>query len=45
MEFNDVATALSMAGGVMSAEVSTLTDEKSASLLPDVSATFPEVLS
>ena len=45
MEFNDVATALSMAGGVMSAEVSTLTDEKSARSLPDVSATFPEVLS
>ena len=44
-EFSDVTTASLMEGGVMSAVVSTATDEKLASVLFGTSATFPEVLS
>ena len=42
-EFSDAATAPLMAGGVMSADVSTVTDEKSASGLVETSCTKPEV--
>ena len=45
MEFGKTATALLMAGGVVSAAVSTIVDEKLASALEEASATFPEVLS
>ena len=42
-EFSDAATAPLMEGGVMSADVSTATDEKSASGLVETSCTKPEV--
>ena len=43
IEFSDAATASLMEGGVMSADVSTVIDEKLASELKEASCTKPEV--